>query len=139
MLMRCNVRLMAEFDELYRELGRKIREARERSGQKLSQEKLAKRLEISRASIVNIEAGRQHAPLHLLWQIAEVLGTDLTLLIPRREELLPPATPVQLDKNMVKQIQEAANGNPDTVKVLTGFVSKLKTTIETQHPARKSQ
>jgi transcriptional regulator with XRE-family HTH domain len=139
MVMRCNVRLMAEFGELYRELGRKIREARERSGQKLSQEKLAKRLEISRASIVNIEAGRQHAPLHLLWQIAEVLGTDLTLLIPRREELLQPVTPVQLDKNMVKQIQEAANGNPDTVKVLTGFVSKLKTTIETQHPARKSQ
>ena len=129
---------MAEFDELYRELGRKIREARERSGQKLSQEKLAKRLEISRASIVNIEAGRQHAPLHLLWQIAEVLGTDLTLLIPRREELLQPATPVQLDKNMVKQIQEAANGNLDTVKVLTGFVSKLKTTIETQRPTRKS-
>ena len=80
--MGCNVRLMAEFDELYRELGRKIREARERSGQKLSQEKLAKRLGISRASIVNIEAGRQHAPLHLLWQIAEILGTDLTFLIP---------------------------------------------------------
>lgn len=130
---------MAEFDELYRGLGRKIREARERSGQKLSQEKLAKRLKISRASIVNIEAGRQHAPLHLLWQIAEVLGTDLTLLVPRREELLQPATPVQLDKNIVKQIQEAANGNPDTVKVLTGFVSKLKTTIGTQHPTRKSQ
>ncbi len=129
---------MAEFDELYRELGRKIRAARERSGQ-FSQEKLAKRLGISRASIVNIEAGRQHAPLHLLWEIAEILGTDLTLLIPRREELLQPSTPVQLDKNMVKQIQEAANGNPDTVKVLTGFVSKLKTTIETQRPTRKSQ
>jgi transcriptional regulator with XRE-family HTH domain len=130
---------MTEFDELYRELGRKIREARARSGQKLSQEKLAKRLDISRASIVNIEAGRQRAPLHLLWQIAEILGTDLTLLIPRREELLQPPTPVQLDKNMARKIQEAANGNPDTVKMLTGFVSKLKTTIETQRPKRKSQ
>lgn len=129
---------MADADELYRELGRKIREARERSGEKFSQERLAKRLKVSRASIVNIEAGRQRAPLHLLWQIAEVLGTDLTLLIPRREELLVPADPVQLDKNMIKQIEDAANGNPDTVKVLTGFVSKLKTTIEIQRPIRKS-
>ena len=130
---------MADSDDLYRELGRKIREARERPGQKISQDKLAKRLDISRASIVNIEAGRQHAPLHLLWQIAEVLGTDLTLLIPRREELLSPANPVRLDKNMMKQIEEAANGNAETAKVLTGFVSKLKTTIETQRPTRKNQ
>lgn len=129
---------MAEFDDLYRELGRKIREARERPGQKLSQEKLAKRLDISRASIVNIEAGRQHAPLHLLWQIAEVLGTDLTLLIPRREDLLSPQALIQLDKKTMKQIEEAANGDADTVKVLTGFVSKLKTTIEIQRPTRKS-
>jgi transcriptional regulator with XRE-family HTH domain len=129
---------MAEWDELYGELGRKLREARERTGQKLSQEKLAKQLKISRASIVNIEAGRQHAPLHLLWQIAEALGTDLTLLLPRREDLLLPANPVPLDKDMIQQIEDVANGNPDTVKVLTGIVSKLKTTIETQRPPRKS-
>lgn len=129
---------MAEFDDLYRELGRKIREARERQGPKISQDKLSKRLKISRASVVNIEAGRQHAPLHLLWQIAEVLGTDLSLLIPRREELLAPTGSVQLDKDMMKQIEEAANGNAETAKVLTGFVSKLRTTIETQRPVRKA-
>lgn len=125
---------MTDTEELYRELGRKIREARERNGEKLSQEKLAKRLKVSRASIVNIEAGRQHAPLHLLWKIAEALGTDLALLIPRRQDLLVAADAVQLDRNMIKQIEDAANGNPETVKVLTGFVSKLKTTIETQLP-----
>ena len=118
--------------------GRKIREARERQGPKISQDKLSKRLKISRASVVNIEAGRQHAPLHLLWQIAEVLGTDLSLLIPRREELLAPTGSVQLDKDMMKQIEEAANGNAETAKVLTGFVSKLRTTIETQRPVRKA-
>ncbi len=71
---------MTDFDELYRELGRKIRQARERQGERLSQDALAKQLGISRASIVNIEAGRQRTPLHLLWQIAELLGTELTLL-----------------------------------------------------------
>lgn len=128
---------MADSEDIYRELGRKIRDARERRGEKLSQEKLAKRLKVSRASIVNIEAGRQHAPLHLLWKIAEALGTDLALLIPRREDLLVAADKIQLDTDMVRQIEEAAKGNSDTIKVLTGFVSKLKTSIETQRPTEK--
>jgi transcriptional regulator with XRE-family HTH domain len=128
---------MADFDELYRELGRRIRQARERNGEKLSQDALAKRLGISRASVVNVEAGRQRAPLHLLWQIAELLGTDLTQLIPRSEELLAPAFQVRLDKEMMKQIEEAANGDPGTMKVLTGFVGKLKATIETPRSVRK--
>src|ERR1700751_1886364 len=115
-----------DFDDLYRELGRKIRQARERQSQKLSQGALAQRLGLSRASVVNIEAGRQRAPLHLLWQIAELLGIDLTQLIPRSEELLAPANQVRLDKEMMKQIEEAANGDPGTIKVLTGVVGKLE-------------
>jgi transcriptional regulator with XRE-family HTH domain len=128
---------MAGLEALYRELGKNIREMRERPGQNLSQEKLAKRLKISRASIVNIEAGRQRAPLHLLWQIAEVLGTDLALLIPRREDLVLPSSPASLDEEMLKQIEDEAQGNAETVKLLTGFVGKLKTKIEAQHSPRK--
>src|SRR3984957_10827360 len=130
----CSLGLMADFDDLYRELGRKVRQARERQGQKLSQEALAQRLGISRASIVNIEAGRQHAPLHLLWQIAEVLGTDLALLIPRREDLVLPENPIPLDVEMAKQIEDAAQGNQETAKLLSGFVSKMKTALESQRP-----
>lgn len=131
---------MTEFDELYRSLGRKIRDARERPGNKLnSQEKLAKALGVSRASIVNIEAGRQHAPLHLLWQIAEKLGTDLALLIPRREELHPSTASVQLDAEQIRQIEEAAKGNPETLKMLTGLVGKMKTALENQPAKRKRQ
>src|ERR1700747_931002 len=128
---------MADFDELYRELGRRIRQARERNGERLSQDALAKRLGISRASVVNIEAGRQRDPLHLLWQIAELLRTDLTQLIPRSEELVAPANQVRLDKEMMKQIEEAANGDPGTINVLTGFIGKLKATIETPGSSRK--
>jgi hypothetical protein len=73
----------------------------------------------------------------LLWQIAGLLGTDLTQLIPRSEELLAPASQVRLDKEMMKQIEEAANGDPVTVKVLTGLVGKLKATIDTPRSSRK--
>jgi transcriptional regulator with XRE-family HTH domain len=127
---------MTDLVELYREVGRRLRQARETQG--LSQEKLAGQLKLSRASIVNIEAGRQRAPLHLLWQISEALGTDLGLLIPRREELFPSEKEVPLDPSMVKQIKEAADGNVDTIKAITRFVSKLKTTIEIDPPVRNT-
>ena len=127
---------MADFDELYAEVGRKLRQTRETQG--LSQERLAKQLGISRASVVNIEAGRQRAPLHLLWQLSETLGTDLSLLIPRREELMLSAKQFALDPAVVKQIKEAANNDPDAVKALTRLVNKLKATIEIDSPGRKA-
>src|SRR5215217_1649513 len=94
---------MADADSLYREIGRRIREARERVPKKLSQATLAKQLKVSRASIVNIEAGRQHAPLDLLWRIAEALKTELVTLIPRREELSARTPSVPLPRAMLEQ------------------------------------
>lgn len=125
---------MADLDDLYRELGRKIRQARERSKEKVSQEALSQRLGISRTSMVNIEAGRQHAPLHLLWQIAELLGMDLTLLIPSREEMLATSKQAELERAMIKQIEELAKGDPERLKYLTGFARKLNATIEPGRP-----
>ena len=94
--------------------------------------------------MVNIEAGRQRAPLHVLWQIAELLGTDLTMLIPSREEILASSRKVELEKAMMKQIQDAED-DPARIKYLLGFASKLKATIESagpdkeQHEQRKSR
>jgi transcriptional regulator with XRE-family HTH domain len=113
---------MADFDEIYRGVGRKIRQTRE--NQHLSQDSLARRLGISRTSMVNIEAGRQHTPLHVLWQIAELLETKLTLLIPSPEELLAPQHQAVLDREMIEQIEEVAKGDPAIIKALTGFVTK---------------
>lgn len=127
---------MADFDDLYGEVGRKLRQARVTQG--FSQERLAQQLGISRASVVNIEAGRQRAPLHLLWQLSEALATDLSMLIPRREELSPTAREAALDPAMVKQIREAANNDSDGVKALTRLASKLKTAIEINSPVRKA-
>ena len=129
--------LMTDFDEIYRGVGRKIRQTRE--NQHLSQDSLARQLGISRTSMVNIEAGRQHTPLHVLWQIAELLETKLILLIPSPEELLAPQSQTVLDKEMMKQIEEVANGDPATIRVLTGFVTKkLKGNVNTPDAERKA-
>ncbi|MFZ0747306.1 MAG: helix-turn-helix transcriptional regulator [Terracidiphilus sp.] len=128
---------MTDFDEIYRGVGRKIRQTRE--NQHLSQDSLAKRLGISRTSMVNIEAGRQRAPLHLMWQIAELLETKLTLLIPSPEELLVPRDQTILDKEMMEQIKDEANGDPAIIKALTGFVTKrLKGNISPPNTERKA-
>lgn len=128
---------MADSTGLYNAIGRKIRTARERLEPKLSQAKLAKRLGISRVSVVNIEAGRQHAPVSLLWQIAEIVEIELALLIPRRSELHGSPGPVQLDQKTIDQIRQAAVGDRETQQRLTGAISKLKTTLETQAPPMK--
>jgi len=121
---------MSDNELLYQAVGEKIRYIRERSSPKLSQAQLATRLGVSRASIVNIEAGRQHAPLHVLWQIAEILGTELSLLIPQRDDLLETQAPIKLDEQTISQIETAANGDSETRRRLTGFVSKVKARME---------
>lgn len=128
---------MTDFDEIYRGVGRKIRQTRE--SQHLSQDSLAQQLGISRTSMVNIEAGRQRAPLHVLWQIAELLETKLTLLIPTPQELLAPQSHAVLDKEMMEQIEEVANGDLAIIKVLTGFVTKrLKGKVSPPNTERKA-
>lgn len=115
---------------LYSAVGRKIREARERSNPRLSQDKLAKRLGISRASIVNIEAGRQHAPLNLLWNIAQLLNVELVTFIPRRVELLATDKVVTINEKMRKQIEIEAKGDAGMKSSLTSIVGRLLNTIE---------
>jgi len=64
----------------YNEIGSAISNFRRLN--KLSQESLAEKVGMSRASIVNIEKGRQYPPIHLLWQIAEALNLEFGELIP---------------------------------------------------------
>jgi transcriptional regulator with XRE-family HTH domain len=122
--------LMADNETLYRAIGKKIRERRQSSSQKFSQAKLAKHLGISRASMVNIEAGRQHAPIDLLWRIAEALEVELIMLIPQRAELSVPDVAVKLDDAIRKQIRLEAKGNQALQTSLTNVVSRLLTSIE---------
>jgi transcriptional regulator with XRE-family HTH domain len=118
--------LAAEQDLLYRMIGDRIREARERSG--MTQTALAGKLTLSRVSIVNIEKGRQRAPLHVLWQIAELVNIELTVLIPRQRELVDRTDSIHLDSDTVAQIEAAAKGDPATHRKLTEFIKLAKST-----------
>lgn len=51
----------------------------------MSQKMVADRVDLGRTSITNIEAGRQHFPLHLLWDLASAVGVQPEELLPRRE------------------------------------------------------
>ena len=110
---------------LYGMIGQRIRQARERLNPKMSQAKLAEKLTLSRASIVNIEAGRQHPPLHLLWQIAEELDTQVTDLFPPRAELYAASEPVKLSPEIAAQIEEFAKGDQVTKRRLSEFINRV--------------
>jgi transcriptional regulator with XRE-family HTH domain len=113
-----------DIDVLYRLVCEQIRRARGYTG--MSQAKLAKELGMSRTSVVNIEAGRQHPPLHVLWLIAEKLGTEAALLIPKQFEYREQSIPVSLDTHTVAEIERAANGDPVTRRHLTDFIGRVK-------------
>lgn len=117
-------------DRLYRLVGGRLRTIRERKRPRMSQQTLANRVDMTRASIVNIEAGRQRPPLHVLWQIAETLDVTLVDLLPTREEFAVAGEPVTLDAATVNQIVEAANGDAKSRDLLSDFISRAKSTVK---------
>jgi transcriptional regulator with XRE-family HTH domain len=73
-------------DQIYRDLGIRIRDLRK--GLRRTQDQLAKQVGISRASLANIEAGRQQVLVHHLFGLAEALQLEspaALLLRPRAD------------------------------------------------------
>jgi transcriptional regulator with XRE-family HTH domain len=73
-----------KIEPLYRDLGPRIQARRIELG--LSQERLgsALRPQVTRASIANIEAGKQRILTHTLVQLAEALDLEVSALLPYR-------------------------------------------------------
>ena len=69
---------------LYRRLGIAIKERRKQLG--LTQEQLSAQLEISRASLANIETGRQRLLVHQLYRLAGCLAVNVVALLPESDE-----------------------------------------------------
>ena len=74
---------------IYETLGRAVSARREEL--KLTQQTLAEQVGLSRASIANIEGGRQKVLLHQVYSLARALGLRSIV------ELVPPAAPADTD------------------------------------------
>ncbi|MFN7141726.1 MAG: helix-turn-helix domain-containing protein [Limisphaerales bacterium] len=74
-------------EQFYREVGARIRVARESKG--LTQEAVAASIGLSRTSLTNIEKGRQKLLLHTLAELASALAVPSSELLPGTVEAVP--------------------------------------------------
>lgn len=104
----------------YKEIGSAISKFRKLN--KLSQEALAEKVGMSRASIVNIEKGRQFPPIHLLWQISNTLNAEIGQLIPNKDYISTDLNP-SLSKIISKKEKQGVL-NDNSTAYLTSFLTK---------------
>jgi transcriptional regulator with XRE-family HTH domain len=107
-------------EKFYQLLGINIRNAR--MAAKLKQEAFASYLELSRASVVNIEKGRQRPSLHLLCDISRVLNIELSDLVPKQ-----PSQEITTKTSWEKIVGKKMKGNKDAGKKILGFLNDLNT------------
>lgn len=74
-----------DLENFYAKLGENIKAVRNKRG--YSQDDLTKYVGLTRTSIVNIEKGRQHPPMHVIMNIASFLNVDITELLPKQSEI----------------------------------------------------
>lgn len=98
--------------KIYAALGELVRKHRET--QEMSQEALGKRIGLSRASVANIEKGRQRIPLHHLYRLAQALGVNAHTLLPDLNGFPSPSFERGINSSMELSVQEQA----DVAKVL---------------------
>jgi len=108
-------------EKFYQLLGTRIRDARKLAG--LKQEALASYLDLTRASVVNIEKGRQHPPLHLLYDISKILKVELCSLIP---ELM--VADGKSKANWEKIVVKKMKGDKQAREKLLGFLQEINVT-----------
>jgi transcriptional regulator with XRE-family HTH domain len=79
---------LPEQKAVYRDVGRRIRQARSRRKPRLSQKGLGDLVSLTRTSIVNIEQGRQRMLIHTLYEIADALQVEVSSLLPEKDSSL---------------------------------------------------
>jgi transcriptional regulator with XRE-family HTH domain len=114
----------SEQENFYKLLGERIKDARTKTG--LKQEAFASYLNLSRASIVNIEKGRQHPPIHVLFVIAKVLNIDVGELLP-----VFSASDEKLNDKLNKLITNQTKGDKDTEEKLRSFIEGIQVSKKT--------
>lgn len=109
-------------DDFYREIGETIKAERLKNG--MSQEILAEQLELTRASVINLEKGRHRPSVHQLVIIAETLNVEISSLIPA------PAKTQKTTKEILSNISEAISDqgviDNSTENVVLNFLTSTK-------------
>jgi len=112
---------MTEIEQkrFYQSLGERIKISRQKAGFK--QEALADSLKLSRASIINIEKGRQHPPIHTLFDIAKILNVEIS-------ELLPVFSSSEtISSEWKKVISKELKGDKQSKERVIEFIEEIKT------------
>ncbi len=107
---------MDDHKAFYEEVGRRIRDARNRCNPRLTQQGLANLVSLTRTSITNVEKGRQKLLLHTLADMAKALQVEPASLLPKLEaepeRVLEDALKdrPRSEKEWVKSVVTAARG-----------------------------
>lgn len=92
--------------EIYRVIGATIASRRKRM--RLRQAEVAEKIGLTRASLANIEKGRQKIMLHQIYRIATALDADsITELVPKAFSFEQSSGPVRLAGSDVNEVQTA--------------------------------
>ena len=103
----------------YHKIGELIKDSRKLKN--VNQETLSNQLGISRVSLVNIENGKQRAPIHVLMEISSLLNVPL-------KELLPELFPVEaddIDPSIISKIHKEAGSGSDSGDKAIDFVKSF--------------
>lgn len=111
-----------EIDLIYKEFGKLLKKSRTEAN--LTQEGLAKRVGLSRTSITNIEKGRQHINLHMLYMLSDSIGV-------RPSDLLPDKYLGDIDISLNKVLSKAnvsENAGLEWIKrrIIDGIAKEVK-------------
>jgi transcriptional regulator with XRE-family HTH domain len=107
-------------ESIYRHIGTVVRKGRRKYKPRLTQEALAQRIGISRASLANIETGRQSVLVHQLYALAAALDlAPADFLLPASDpglraewELVLPDDLKPLQKNQIARLLADTQAGP---------------------------
>ena len=97
---------------LYARFGHLVRLHRKRLS--LNQAEIGRAVGLSRASVANIETGRQRIPIHHLYRLARVLKVDVHALLPAPDD----APPSIIHREIQSSIELSELEEEDVAKVV---------------------
>lgn len=105
---------------LYQILGQRIKSRREELN--MNQNDLGEKVNIGRASISNIEQGRQKPPLSVIYKICHELDVDVHTILPTYKEIEKQIN--QVENTSLKQYYDQYNLDDNTKDLIDKLLNK---------------